>query len=271
MRHAVRRLAIAPALSAWDALLPIHAVWWALFGVPMLSVLHWAAGFAAAYPVTLAIGPFGVAVIATTLLVRLVLLPLTAYQVRAGLRARIAAAELQARLEPAVARLRRKYGRRPLEFQRALAELRRAEGVRPMGDLARSLLPALVQAPLLIALYSVILVFAHSGPDLHFLWIANLALPDPVLLPVIAGTATYLLTRAAGQPVRPEAAAGDGRDAATARWAGALLSPLGLVVFAHFAPAALALYWATGSLAGAAERWVLGRLLAPSSAAAPGG
>ncbi len=150
-----RRLALAPALSVLDAFLPAHAAWWALFGVPLLTVVHWATGFLAAFPVTLAIGPFGLAVVLTTVLVRLV---------------------------------------------------------------------------------------------------ANLA-----VLPLLAGVATYLLTRFtnAAQPPAPE---DDGQAAATRRTF-ALLSPLGLLVAAHFAPAALALYWLTGSLVGAAQQWAVNRFV----------
>src|SRR5215469_3245717 len=132
MRSMVRRLAVAPALSALDGFLPIQAAWWALFGVPLLAVMHWAVGFLAMFPITLAVGPFGLGIVATTILVRLVLLPLAAYQVRASLRARREATTLQARLAPAVARLRRRYRGRPLEFQQALLELKRREGVDPL-------------------------------------------------------------------------------------------------------------------------------------------
>jgi YidC/Oxa1 family membrane protein insertase len=269
MSTTVRRLALAPALSALDAFLPIQAAWWALFGVPLLAVLHWAVGFLAMFPITLAVGPFGLGIIATTVLVRLVLLPLAAYQVRASLRARREAAAVHARLAPAVARLRRRYRGRPLEFQQALLELKRREGVDPLAGvgagLKAGLLPWLVQLPLLIALYQVILTFAHSGHDLHFLWVANLALPDPVLLPVLAGLATFLLTRLTNAS-RPPALEEDEQAAATSRTV-ALLSPLGLVVAAHFAPAALALYWLTGSLVGAAQQWAVNRFVLSRAAA----
>ncbi|HEY4026459.1 MAG TPA: YidC/Oxa1 family membrane protein insertase, partial [Candidatus Dormibacteraeota bacterium] len=132
------------------------------------------------------------------------------------------------------------------------------------------LLPALVQAPLLIALYWVILAIAHSAPDLHFLWVANLAIPDPVLLPVLAGLATYLLIRVTSGAQPAPAGDEDGGSVATQRVL-AVLSPLGLVVAAHLAPAALALYWLTGSLAGALQQWVLVRLLTPASASPASG
>jgi YidC/Oxa1 family membrane protein insertase len=264
----VRRLAVAPALSALDGFLPIQAAWWALFGVPLLAVMHWAVGFLAMFPVTLAVGPFGLAIVATTILVRLVLLPLAAYQIRASLRARREAAALNARLAPAVASLRRRHRGRPLEFQRALLELKRREGVDPLAGagagLKASLLPALVQLPVLIALYQVILTFARGGHDLHFLWIGSLAVPDPVLLPVLAGLATFLLTRLTNAS-RPPAL--DGGDAAATGGLVAFVSPIGLVVAAHFAPAALALYWLTGSLVGVAQQWAVNRFVLSRAAA----
>lgn len=270
MKSMVRRLAAAPALGAFDAFLPIHAAWWALFGVPLLAILHGAVGFLAMFPVTLAVGPFGLAIIATTLLVRLVLLPLAAYQVRANLRARREAAAVQARLGPAIAKLRHRHRGRPLEFQQAVLELKRREGVDPLAGvgagLRAGLLPWLVQLPVLVALYQVILTFANSGPDLHFLWVANLALPDPVLLPVLAGLATFLLVRLTSAS-QPPAVDQDEQVAATSRSL-AFLSPVSLVVFAHFAPAALALYWLTGTLVGAAQQWAVNRFVLSRAAAA---
>src|SRR5205085_12349649 len=127
-------------LRPWDVFLPVHTAWWALFGVPLLALLHWLTGFAAAFPITLAIGPFGLAVIGATILVRFVLLPLTAYQVRTAIRARREEAELQARLAPAVERLRRRFRNRPLELQRALLELRRREGAGSVARLGPGLL-----------------------------------------------------------------------------------------------------------------------------------
>jgi YidC/Oxa1 family membrane protein insertase len=268
MSSTVRRLVLAPALNVLDVFLPVHAVWWALFGLPLVAIMHWVVGFLALFPVTLAIGPFGLAVIATTILVRLVLLPLSAYQVRVSLRARREAAAAQARLAPAIARLKKRHRGRPLEYQKALLELQRREGVDPLAGagaaLRGSLLPTLVQAPVLIALYSVILTFAHSGHDLHFLWVASLAVPDPIVLPVLAGLATLLLTRLtnAAQPPTPE----DDEQAA-ARRVTALLTPIGLAVAAHFAVAALVLYWATGSLVGAAQQWVINRYVLSRSPA----
>jgi YidC/Oxa1 family membrane protein insertase len=272
MVRSLRRFTSAPALAAWDVLLPLQRAWWALFGVPLLAVLHWMAGGLALFPVTLAIGPFGLAVIALTVLVRLVLLPMTAYQVRASLAGRRDAIVLRRRLAPAVAALRRRHRRRPEEFQRAIQALLREHGVDPLGGQGRTLraglLTAAVQAPLLIALYWVILAFAHGGGDLHFLWLANLAVPDPLLLPVVAGLTTYLVSRLATAAQAPPVV--DNEQAATVGRLSAVVYPLVLAVSAHFAPAALVLYWVTGNLFAAGQQWLVNRAFVRPAEAAPG-
>jgi len=257
------RPGLVSAPRPWDAFLPLHRAWWAVFGVPILALLQALVGFLATWPVTLAIGPFGLAVIAMTLLVRCVLLPLSVYQVRASLRSRREAQALHQRLAPRVAALRRRYRRRPAELQRALTELLREEGASPLGGIAgglrASLLPAVVQTPLLIAFYWAVLGLAHAGGNLHFLWVANLAVPDPLLLPVVAGLTTYLVSRltTAAQPPSPLT---DEQSGAASRTV-TLLYPLGLAISAHFAPAALVLYWVTGNLLSAAQQWAINRFV----------
>jgi YidC/Oxa1 family membrane protein insertase len=271
MRNAARRLLLAPALGALDPLLPLHRLWWALFGVPMAAVLHWLVGALSAYPVTLAIGPYGLAVIAMTVLVRFVLLPLAAYQARASLRARRDALELHARLGPRVDRLRRRHRGRPLELRRAVDELLREHRADPLGalgsSLRSSLLPLLLQTPVLIAFYWVILGLARSAADLHFLWIASLAAPDALVLPVLAGLSAALLARLAARAQVPPLV--EDEQAAAARRLSFLVSPAVLAVTAHFAPAALVLYWLTGNLFAAAWQWVVNRFLLGPPAPGP--
>ncbi len=263
MRTSTRRLALASVFSPWNALLPLGSAWWALLGVPLLAVLHGLVGLMAAWPVTLAIGPFGLAVIAMTLLVRIVLLPLTAYQIRSSLRSRQQAEALRQRLAPKVAVLRRRYRRRPTELQAALLELMRKERASPLSGFASVLrsgmLPLLIQAPVLIAFYQAVLSLARAGGDLHFLWVASLAMPDALLLPLVAGLTTYVVSRLA-LAAQPTSLLEDGQAVATRRTF-AVLYPLGLAVSAHFAPAALVLYWVAGNLISAAQQWAVNRFV----------
>jgi YidC/Oxa1 family membrane protein insertase len=89
------------------------------------------------------IGGAAVAVIVITLLVRLVLHPLTRAAVR-GERARV-------RLTPHINALRRKHGTDPTRFRQELAALHRAEGVSPIAGVG----PMLLQLPVFLVLYRV--------------------------------------------------------------------------------------------------------------------
>src|SRR5438105_8124998 len=98
------RLSERLPLAVWDVFRPLHAAWWRLFGVPMLGILYGIVQLLAAWPITLALGPFGLAVIVMTILVRIVMLPLAAWQVRTSLAARRRRADIEARLGPEIAR-----------------------------------------------------------------------------------------------------------------------------------------------------------------------
>jgi YidC/Oxa1 family membrane protein insertase len=237
LRHntAVRSL----PLGVWDVFLPLHQAWWTALGLPMVALLHWMAGFLAAYPLTLAIGPFGLSVIVMTVLIRLVLLPLAAYQARVSARHARALAELQ----PEVERLRRRHRGSPERLAAKLADLYRSRGVNLLGPL-----------------YWVILALAQSGgTDLHFLWIANLAVPDPVLLPLMAAAVTYLGARLAQRDQRADA------GQTSLNWL-AYMTPVVVLISFHLAPAALALYWFVQSLLVVVQQLLLNRGLAPSRA-----
>ena len=256
-------------LSVWGTFLPIQRVWWVVLGLPLAGLLHWLVLGLAAFPVTLAIGPYGLAVVGLTVVVRVVLLPLSVWQLHAGLEARERAAALQARIEPELEKLRRRHRRQPQRLREETARLMRAQGgvsAAALGGLVGSLLPALIQAPVLIALYWVISGFAHSpiaGTDLHFLWIPSIAHPDLFLLPLLVGLATWganlVLQRTTPRP--------QSDDAASAQRQVSVIYPLVIAVMAHFAPAALALYWLTGSLVGAGQQVLANRLLAARAGA----
>lgn len=237
----------------------VKGLWWALLGVPMVALLHWMVLMLAAFPVTLAVGPYGLAVIALTLIVRLVLVPLAFWQAGAMLRARETAAAVQHDLEPELAALRRRHRRNPRRLQEETIALMRRHGADPvrtgLRNLVPVLVPAVVQLPLLWALYGAIGAATAAAGPLAFLWVPSLAHPDPLLLPLLAAAFTWLagLLAQRGQTEQPAGAA-----------ALTVLSPLMIGVMAHFAPAALALYWLTGTVFGIGQQAVVGRVVRPS-------
>ena len=127
-------------------------------------------------------GSIGVAVIVVSLVIRLALLPLTLRLARRAAAHRRRLLEMQ----PEIERLQRRYAKDPAALWRETAALYRRRGVKQV-DLG-GMLGGLAQAPVFIALYSVLRRGLGSG--IRFLWIADSAMPNAVLTVVVAGLTT---------------------------------------------------------------------------------
>ena len=184
-------------------------------------------------------GSIGVAVILVSLLIRLALLPLTLRLARRAAAHRRRLMELQ----PEVERLQRRYAKDPAAMWRETAALYRRRGVKQV-DLG-GMLGALAQAPVFVALYSVLRRGLGSG--IRFLWIADSAMPNAVLTVVVAGltTASIAVGPAAGS--RTAQVLMLGLMAATTLW------------FLSSTSALFALSTGAGSLVGALQGFLLRR------------
>lgn len=133
------------------------------------------------------VGNYGIAIIIVTILMRIVIFPLTLKQEKSMKKMR----ELQPELE----KIKEKYKDSPQEYQQKTAELYRESGVNPLGGC----LPLLIQMPVFVALY-----WAFSGnaipADAKFLWF-TLKQPDRLfmignfafnLLPILNVGVTYI-------------------------------------------------------------------------------
>lgn len=133
------------------------------------------------------VGNYGIAIIIVTVLMRIIIFPLTLKQEKSMKKMR----ELQPELE----KIKEKYKDNPQEYQRKTAELYRESGVNPLGGC----LPLLIQMPVFVALY-----WAFSGnaipADAKFLWF-TLKQPDRLfmignfafnLLPILNVGVTYI-------------------------------------------------------------------------------
>ena len=132
-------------------------------------------------------GKYGIAIIIITILMRIIVFPLTLKQEKSMKKMR----ELQPELE----KIKEKYKDNPQEYQQKTAELYRESGVNPLGGC----LPLLIQMPVFVALY-----WAFSGnaipADAKFLWF-TLKQPDRLfmignfafnLLPILNVGVTYI-------------------------------------------------------------------------------
>ncbi|WP_420812968.1 YidC family membrane integrase SpoIIIJ [Peribacillus acanthi] len=174
-------------------------------------------------------GSYGFGIIAVTLLIRLLILPLMIKQTKSS-------KAMQA-LQPEMQRLREKYSSKDAQTQQKLQQetmaLFQTHGVNPLAGC----FPLLVQMPILIGFYHAIMRTQEIANH-NFLWF-DLGEKDPFfILPVVAGITTFIQQKMmmAGQEANPQMA--------MMLW----IMPIMIVVFAINFPSALSLYWVVGNL-----------------------
>ncbi|MBR1734390.1 MAG: membrane protein insertase YidC [Alphaproteobacteria bacterium] len=121
------------------------------------------------------IGSMGLAILILTLMIKLLLLPLAQKSYKSMNRMK--------NIQPKIQELQRKYANDRVKLGQAVSELYRKEGVSPVGGC----LPALLQSPVLIALYKILYISIEMRQAPFYGWISDLSLPDPVLLINLGG------------------------------------------------------------------------------------
>lgn len=135
------------------------------------------------YGITVSIGlpNYGLAIIFMTIVIKLILFPITQKQLKSM--------RVMQEMQPKLKYYQEKYKDNPEMMQKKVMELYQQYGVNPLSGC----LPLLIQMPIFIAFYQSLYNFkfveeAHAG----FLWIPNIGQPDPYLiLAVLAGLTTY--------------------------------------------------------------------------------
>ena len=230
---------------------------------------------------TLGSASAGAAVVALTILVRIILIPVGVSQVRAEYTRR--------RLAPKLAELQHKYADDRVVLQAKVSELYASEKASPFAGC----LPLLLQAPAISLIYALFLhqqiagrengLLAHSlgGVPLstsfiHFMSTAAGAWPGIlvflVVLTLIAGVAaaSRMLLAMPVAPVAPVAPSVSPSPSGSRVAVIMSFAPFITVVFAAFVPLAAALYLATTTAWTLAERVMLRRLLDPNRAGRQG-
>jgi YidC/Oxa1 family membrane protein insertase len=183
------------------------------------------------------VGNWGWAIVLITLLVKLALYPLSEAQYRSMAKMR--------KLQPRLAALKERYGDDRQKLGQAQMELYQKEKINPMGGC----LPLVVQIPVFIALYWVLLESVELRQAPFVGWIQNLSDKDPYfVLPVLNG-----LTMIAAQRLSPAV----GMDPTQQKIIQAM--PIVFAVMFAFFPAGLVLYWTVNGLLGLLQQWVIMR------------
>lgn len=187
---------------------------------------------------------WGVAIILLTILIKLAFYPLSAASYRSMAHMREMAPRLQS--------LKEKFGDDRQKMQQAMMELYKTEKINPMGGC----LPILIQIPVFIALYWVLLGSVEMRHAPFMLWIHDLSTPDPYyVLPILMGATMIIQTRLNPTPPDPIQA-----KIMT-------IMPIVFSIFFFFFPAGLVLYWLVNNILSIAQQWHINRTTEQATAA----
>ena len=224
---------------------------------------------------------FGLAIIVLTIIVRLVILPLTQKQLRSSK----AMSDGMRAIQPKLQQIKKKYAKDKQRLQQETMKLYKEAGVSPMGCLSSPMLVSLlIQMPIFIAVYQAIIrVLATTPQDLlglsenlyswsivhqalpvsgKFLWL-NLSNPDPYLLiPILVGVTMWVSQKMITQPST------DPQQQSMQNMMQIML-PLMFGFLCLTLPSGLGLYWVLSTIFSVVVQYYIygwGNLFAPSPA-----
>jgi len=193
--------------------------------------IHWLLTFLHGF-----IGNWGWAIVALTVIIKTIFFPLQAASYKSMARMKAVTPRLQA--------IRERYGDDRAKMNQAMMELYKQEKINPLGGC----LPILVQIPVFIALYWVLLASVEMRNAPWWGWIHDLASPDPYyILPIVMAGTMFLQTKL--NPTPP--------DPMQARMM--TIMPLVFSVMFFFFPSGLVLYWLVNNIYSIAQQWVITR------------
>lgn len=179
---------------------------------------------------------WGVAIILLTLLIKAAFYPLSAKSYRSMAQMR----ELAPRLES----MKQKFGDDRQKMQQAMMELYKKEKINPMSGC----LPILIQIPVFISLYWMLLGSVELRHAPFFGWIQDLSAVDPYyILPLIMGASMIIQTKLNPKPTDPI-------QAKVMTWMPVIFS-----IFFFFFPAGLVLYWVVNNIISIWQQWYINK------------
>jgi YidC/Oxa1 family membrane protein insertase len=179
-------------------------------------------------------GNWGFAIIMLTILVKLAFFPLSAASYRSMANMR--------RVAPKLTALREQYGEDRQKLSQEMMGLYKKEKINPLGGC----LPILVQMPVFIALYWVLMESVELRQAPFMLWIEDLSIKDPFfILPLIMGASMFIQMQLNPTPPDP-------MQAKVMK-----LMPIIFTVFFLFFPAGLVLYWVVNNMLSIAQQYYI--------------
>jgi len=202
------------------------------------------------------VGNWGWAIILLTVLIKLVFFPLSAASYKSMARMK----EVQPRLMV----MKEQYKGEPQKLNQAMMEMYRKEKINPLGGC----LPVVIQIPVFISLYWVLLSSVELRGAPWILWVHDLSLPDtsisdvlglthffPIgILPIVMAISMFVQTKLNPTPPDPIQAKI------------MMYMPIVFSIMFFFFPAGLVLYWVVNNLLSIAQQWQINVLFGKKTA-----
>ena len=126
---------------------------------------------------------YGIAIVLMTILVKLLLYPITAKQIKST--------KAMMEIQPKMKAIQTRYKDDKVMLNQNLAELYKEEGVNPLAGC----LPLIIQMPIMIGIFYGVRDFHYAGPS-GFLWMQSISQPDPMyILPVLSALTTLIQSK----------------------------------------------------------------------------
>ena len=202
------------------------------------------------------VGNWGWSIVLLTVLIKLAFFPLSAASYKSMARMK--------EVQPRLMAMREQYKGEPQKLNQAMMEMYRKEKINPLGGC----LPVVIQIPVFIALYWVLLSSVELRGAPWILWVHDLSLPDtsisdvlgmtqlfPIgILPIIMAVSMFVQTKLNPTPPDPIQAKV------------MLYMPIVFSVMFFFFPSGLVLYWVVNNLLSIAQQWQINQMFAKKEA-----
>lgn len=196
---------------------------------------------------------WGWAIILLTVFIKLVFFPLSAASYKSMARMK--------EVQPRLLEMKERYKGEPQKLNQAMMEMYRKEKINPLGGC----FPVLIQIPVFIALYWVLLASVEMRAAPWLGWIQDLSKPDTLfgvwfgapigLLPILMAISMFVQTKL--NPTPP--------DPVQAKLM--MLMPIVFSFMFFFFPAGLVLYWVVNNILSIAQQWQINKIYGGSKAA----
>ena len=201
---------------------------------PLCKPLFWILDFIHQY-----VGNWGWSIIFVTLLIKLVFYRLSAASYKSMARMR--------KVQPKMVSLRERFGDDKQKLNTAMWDLYKKEKINPLGGC----LPILIQMPVFLSLYWVLIESVEMRHAPFMLWVQDLSSKDPLfILPLLMGISMFIQFKLNPKPPDPM------------QEKIFMIMPVFMSVFMAFFPAGLVLYWFVNNLLSIAQQWYITRKFA---------